>query len=165
MHKSIIHVVAGQTLSIGVAGATIPLVQFQIDILKFWRLTSKNINVNSFLFFYYALKIGVTIVPLLSQCQPSVKFTDTELRAMTGRIQEAGTEVVKAKAGAVIQNISPFQHSINVLRARQHFQWLLQQIDLSKSLFKQCKERKWQHALMSHQRTIQNVKKFPYSHI
>ena len=33
MHKSIIHVVAGQTLSIGVAGATIPLVQFQIDIL------------------------------------------------------------------------------------------------------------------------------------
>ena len=30
---------------------------------------------------------------------------------MTGRIQEAGTEVVKAKAGAVIQNISPFQHS------------------------------------------------------
>ena len=50
-------------------------------------------------------------MPLLSQCQPSVKFTDTELRAMNGRIQEAGTEVVKAKAGAVIQNISPFQHS------------------------------------------------------
>ena len=94
--------------------------------------------------FYYVLKIGVTIVPLLSQCQPSVKFTDTELRAMTGRIQEAGTEVVKAKAGAVIQNISPFpfRHSINILRARQRFQWRLQQIDLSKSLFKQCKERK-----------------------
>jgi len=43
---------------------------------------------------------GVTIVPLLSQVQPSTKFSDTELKALTERIQEAGTEVVKAKAGA-----------------------------------------------------------------
>jgi len=43
---------------------------------------------------------GVTIVPLLSRMQPSVKFSDIELKALTERIQEAGTEVVKAKAGA-----------------------------------------------------------------
>jgi len=43
---------------------------------------------------------GVTIIPLLSQVKPSVKFTDEEIKALTERIQEAGTEVVKAKAGA-----------------------------------------------------------------
>lgn len=43
---------------------------------------------------------GVTIIPLLSQCKPPVTFDAQPLEAMTGRIQEAGTEVVKAKAGA-----------------------------------------------------------------
>lgn len=43
---------------------------------------------------------GVTIIPLLSQVKPSVKFTEDEIKALTVRIQEAGTEVVKAKAGA-----------------------------------------------------------------
>jgi len=43
---------------------------------------------------------GVTIVPLLSRVQPSAKFSDEELKALSVRIQEAGTEVVKAKAGA-----------------------------------------------------------------
>jgi len=42
---------------------------------------------------------GVTIIPLLSQVKPSAKFNDAELKALTERIQEAGTEVVKAKAG------------------------------------------------------------------
>ncbi|MFD0708561.1 malate dehydrogenase [Photorhabdus luminescens] len=41
---------------------------------------------------------GVTILPLLSQI-PSVSFTDEELVALTKRIQNAGTEVVEAKAG------------------------------------------------------------------
>ncbi|WP_036770441.1 malate dehydrogenase [Photorhabdus australis] len=41
---------------------------------------------------------GVTILPLLSQI-PSVSFTDEELAALTKRIQNAGTEVVEAKAG------------------------------------------------------------------
>ncbi|CAB1446868.1 unnamed protein product [Pleuronectes platessa] len=36
---------------------------------------------------------GVTIIPLISQCTP-------KLAALTARIQDAGTEVVKAKAGA-----------------------------------------------------------------
>lgn len=43
---------------------------------------------------------GVTIVPLLSQATPSVSFPQPELEALTKRIQEAGTEVVQAKAGA-----------------------------------------------------------------
>ncbi|XP_011878091.1 PREDICTED: malate dehydrogenase, mitochondrial [Vollenhovia emeryi] len=42
---------------------------------------------------------GITIIPLISQCTPSVSFPDDQLKALTGRIQEAGTEVVKAKAG------------------------------------------------------------------
>merc|ERR1711910_227313 len=43
---------------------------------------------------------GVTIMPLISQCTPAVEFPPDELKALTERIQDAGTEVVKAKAGA-----------------------------------------------------------------
>jgi len=43
---------------------------------------------------------GNTIIPLLSQVSPSVKFSQEELDALTKRIQNAGTEVVEAKAGA-----------------------------------------------------------------
>lgn len=43
---------------------------------------------------------GNTIVPLLSQVSPSVKFSKEELDSLTKRIQNAGTEVVEAKAGA-----------------------------------------------------------------
>jgi len=43
---------------------------------------------------------GNTIIPLLSQVTPSVTFTQQELEALTKRIQNAGTEVVEAKAGA-----------------------------------------------------------------
>jgi malate dehydrogenase len=42
---------------------------------------------------------GVTIIPLISQCKPAVSFDADKLAALTVRIQEAGTEVVKAKAG------------------------------------------------------------------
>lgn len=41
---------------------------------------------------------GVTILPLLSQVE-GVSFTDEEVAALTKRIQNAGTEVVEAKAG------------------------------------------------------------------
>ncbi|CDG23044.1 Malate dehydrogenase [Xenorhabdus poinarii G6] len=41
---------------------------------------------------------GVTILPLLSQV-PGVSFTAEEVEALTKRIQNAGTEVVEAKAG------------------------------------------------------------------
>jgi malate dehydrogenase len=43
---------------------------------------------------------GKTIIPLLSQASPSVEFTKEQLEALTKRIQNAGTEVVEAKAGA-----------------------------------------------------------------
>lgn len=43
---------------------------------------------------------GETILPLLSQTTPKVQFSDSELEPLTVRIQNAGTEVVEAKAGA-----------------------------------------------------------------
>ncbi|WOK94254.1 hypothetical protein Cni_G02956 [Canna indica] len=43
---------------------------------------------------------GITILPLLSKTSPSVTFTDEEVGELTERIQNAGTEVVEAKAGA-----------------------------------------------------------------
>jgi malate dehydrogenase len=43
---------------------------------------------------------GNTIIPLLSQVSPSVQFSRQELEALSKRIQNAGTEVVEAKAGA-----------------------------------------------------------------
>ncbi|EPS70103.1 malate dehydrogenase, glyoxysomal [Genlisea aurea] len=43
---------------------------------------------------------GVTILPLLSQVKPSSSFTQEEIEYLTKRIQDGGTEVVQAKAGA-----------------------------------------------------------------
>merc|ERR1712211_45940 len=43
---------------------------------------------------------GVTIMPLISQCTPAVEFDQKTLEALSARIQDAGTEVVKAKDGA-----------------------------------------------------------------
>lgn len=43
---------------------------------------------------------GTTILPLLSQATPKVSFSEADAAAMTERIQNAGTEVVEAKAGA-----------------------------------------------------------------
>lgn len=38
--------------------------------------------------------------PVCVQASPSVEFTDEEVSKLTDRIQNAGTEVVEAKAGA-----------------------------------------------------------------
>lgn len=43
---------------------------------------------------------GATIIPLISQATPSVEFGAEQLDKLTKRIQDAGTEVVNAKAGA-----------------------------------------------------------------
>ncbi|CAL9751323.1 unnamed protein product [Musa acuminata subsp. burmannicoides] len=43
---------------------------------------------------------GVTILPLLSQVNPPCSFTPEEISYLTNRIQNGGTEVVEAKAGA-----------------------------------------------------------------
>ena len=44
---------------------------------------------------------GITILPLLSQTNPSLSFNAAEIEKLTSRIQNAGTEVVEAKAGTV----------------------------------------------------------------
>lgn len=43
---------------------------------------------------------GATIVPILSSSIPPMRVSGTEHKALTTRIQDAGTEVVAAKAGA-----------------------------------------------------------------
>lgn len=43
---------------------------------------------------------GITILPLLSKTKPSCEFTQEEIEKLTDRIQNGGTEVVEAKAGA-----------------------------------------------------------------
>eukprot|EP00126_Sphaerothecum_destruens_P009823 Sdes_comp20598_c0_seq1m15589 len=43
---------------------------------------------------------GATILPLLSRAEPKVQFSDADREKMTVRIQNAGTEVVEAKAGS-----------------------------------------------------------------
>lgn len=90
---------------------------------------------------------GVTILPVLSQVreggrgvwacvitsplQAGCTFSDEERAALTDRIQNAGTEVVNAKAGAVSHMITNHTglwlctyHACS--RALQHFQWHLQ---------------------------------------
>jgi len=43
---------------------------------------------------------GITIIPVISQCTPAVSFPQDQRAALSTRIQNAGTEVVEAKAGA-----------------------------------------------------------------
>ncbi|XP_034477272.1 malate dehydrogenase, mitochondrial-like [Drosophila innubila] len=42
---------------------------------------------------------GITIMPILSQCCPKFSGTPEQIKALIHHIQEAGTDVVKAKAG------------------------------------------------------------------
>ncbi|KAK6132499.1 hypothetical protein DH2020_033799 [Rehmannia glutinosa] len=42
---------------------------------------------------------GVTILPLFSQASPQANMSDEEIKALTKRTQDGGTEVVEAKAG------------------------------------------------------------------
>lgn len=43
---------------------------------------------------------GITIIPVLSQASPALSLPQKDIEALTVRIQDAGTEVVKAKDGA-----------------------------------------------------------------
>ncbi|AVF36049.1 malate dehydrogenase [Rahnella sikkimica] len=65
---------------------------------------------------------GVTILPLLSQV-PDVVFSDDEIAALTKRIQNAGTEVVEAKAGGGSATLSMGQAAarfgLSLVRALQ----------------------------------------------
>ncbi|CAG0900378.1 unnamed protein product [Cyprideis torosa] len=63
---------------------------------------------------------GVTIIPILSAIK-ELKLSEDKLKALTERIQEAGTEVVKAKAGAGSATLSMAyagaRFTISLLRA------------------------------------------------
>lgn len=65
---------------------------------------------------------GTTILPLLSQVQ-HVEFTDDEVKSLTTRIQNAGTEVVEAKAGAGSATLSmayaAMRFALSLVRAAQ----------------------------------------------
>ena len=65
---------------------------------------------------------GVTILPLLSQI-PGVNFSDQEVADLTKRIQNAGTEVVEAKAGGGSATLSMGQAAarfgLSLVRAMQ----------------------------------------------
>lgn len=62
---------------------------------------------------------GVTILPLLSQAseQDWIGFSDEEVEALTKRIQNAGTEVVEAKAGGGSATLSMAQAAARFARA------------------------------------------------
>lgn len=62
---------------------------------------------------------GVTILPLLSQATETDKiaFTDEEVAALTKRIQNAGTEVVEAKAGGGSATLSMAQAAARFARS------------------------------------------------
>ena len=62
---------------------------------------AKNIDVNQVNCPVVGGHSGVTIVPLISQCTPPVSFPSEQRDKLSVRIQNAGTEVVEAKAGAV----------------------------------------------------------------
>jgi len=49
---------------------------------------------------------GATILPLLSQCTPALSLDEDTLRSLTQRIQDAGTEVVRANAGTSSATLS-----------------------------------------------------------
>ncbi|MBS0849575.1 malate dehydrogenase [Citrobacter sp. JGM124] len=65
---------------------------------------------------------GVTILPLLSQI-PGITFTEQEISDLTKRIQNAGTEVVEAKAGGGSATLSMGQAAarfgLSLVRALQ----------------------------------------------
>lgn len=62
---------------------------------------------------------GVTILPLLSQASESdwISFSDEEIAALTKRIQNAGTEVVEAKAGGGSATLSMAQAAARFTRS------------------------------------------------
>ncbi|KAK9754684.1 lactate/malate dehydrogenase, alpha/beta C-terminal domain [Popillia japonica] len=66
---------------------------------------------------------GISIVPLLSQCQPSVTLTPDEVKTLTNNIQQAGTNVVKAKVGAgsaqLAMAFAGARFAFNLLRAKK----------------------------------------------
>lgn len=86
---------------------------------------------------------GGTILPLLSRATPAVTFTDAERDALTTRIQNGGTEVVDAKAGAGSATLSmalaghEFVH--NVLRGLKGEKGVVACTMVESSVVPECK--------------------------
>lgn len=74
-----------------------------LDVVRSNKFVSEIVGINPMLVSVPVVggHAGVTILPLLSQSKPAVlpKLTDEAAAALTARIQNAGTEVVEAKAG------------------------------------------------------------------
>nr|AAA25624.1 malate dehydrogenase [Photobacterium profundum SS9] len=72
---------------------------------------------------------GVTILPLLSQVE-GVEFSDEEIKALTPRIQNAGTEVVEAKRGGGSATLSmgqaAYRFGLSLVRALQGQQGIVE---------------------------------------
>ncbi|CAK9303596.1 unnamed protein product [Gordionus sp. m RMFG-2023] len=76
-----------------------------IEIRNFWGLINTGSSTLSLPTYKMNIPVigghsGNTIVPLVSQSTPPVSFKEADIKALTKRIQNAGTEVVNAKAGA-----------------------------------------------------------------
>lgn len=81
-----------------------------LDVLRSETFVAelKNLDVYRVLVPVIGGHSGVTILPLLSQV-PYVEWTDSEVASLTQRIQNAGTEVVNAKAGGGSATLSMAQ--------------------------------------------------------
>ncbi|GKB84745.1 malate dehydrogenase, chloroplastic, partial [Tanacetum coccineum] len=58
---------------------------------------------------------GITILALLSKTKPSVTFTGEKIQELAFRIQNAGIEVVDAKAGAYLPSIADYDNDYHDL--------------------------------------------------
>ena len=72
---------------------TLDVIRSEAFIAEAKGLSTKEVKIN-----VIGGHSGVTILPLLSQVQ-GLDFSEAEVEALTKRIQNAGTEVVEAKAG------------------------------------------------------------------
>lgn len=89
-----------------------------LDILRSETFVAelKNLNVNKVSVPVVGGHSGVTILPLLSQVQ-YVQWNDEEVAPLTKRIQNAGTEVVEAKAGGGSATLSMAQAAARFARS------------------------------------------------
>lgn len=89
-----------------------------LDVLRSETFVAelKNLNVSRTTVPVIGGHSGVTILPLLSQV-PYADFTEEEVAPLTKRIQNAGTEVVEAKAGGGSATLSMAQAAARFARA------------------------------------------------
>ena len=89
-----------------------------LDVLRSETFVAelKNINVSRTSVPVIGGHSGVTILPLLSQVQYTT-WAEDEVKALTKRIQNAGTEVVEAKAGGGSATLSMAQAAARFARA------------------------------------------------